>query len=60
MGAAIAKQEKQRLFNDQRFYDSLEAIKKVVVARRRKDKKEADERWDFILAYAVRTAVGFQ
>lgn len=48
------------IFNDQCFRDSLEAIRKFVVARRRKDGKEARKKWDFILADAVRTAVGCQ
>lgn len=58
--AGIVKQEEQRFFNDQCFRDSLEAIRKFVVARRRKDGKEARKKWDFILADAVRTEVGCQ
>lgn len=58
--AAMAKQEEQRFLNDQCFRDSSEAIRKFIVARRRKGEREAKKKWVFILIDTVRTAAGFQ
>lgn len=43
--AAMGKQEEKRFLNDQCFRDSLEAIRKFVVARRRKDERESKKLW---------------
>lgn len=43
--AATGKQEEKRFLNDQCFCDSLEAIRKFVVAQRRTDERESKKMW---------------